>query len=151
MTQQNNFGYPPGGFQQPPQVSFDAYGNQIPADAKTISVLSHLSSLVLYLLTASTLSFVGPLIFWFIYRSKPNYAFVTANSARAFNFNLTMWVINIAAGLLALVTFGLALPISGLVWLATTVCVFVFHIIGAVKSNNGEVYHYPLQIKVLKD
>ncbi|MEX3610947.1 DUF4870 domain-containing protein [Rothia sp. LK2588] len=145
--QNNQFGQNP---HQPHQVR-DAYGNLIPHDAKTISLMAHLSSLVAYLLSATVLSFIGPLIFWFIYKSKPGYAFVTANSARAFNFNVTMAIANIAAWLLTLVTFGLALPISALIWLATGVIMFVFHIIGAIKSNNGEVYNYPMQIRILKD
>ena len=145
--QSNQFGQNP---HQPHQVR-DAYGNLIPHDAKTISLMAHLSSLVAYLLSATVLSFIGPLIFWFIYKSKPGYAFVTANSARAFNFNVTMAIANIAAWLLTLVTLGLALPISALIWLATGVIMFVFHIIGAIKSNNGEVYNYPMQIRILKD
>lgn len=148
---QQNTAYQQQNFQQPPAPDFDAYGNPIASDAKTMSVISHLSSLVLYLVTASTLSFVGPLVFWFIFKKKPGHQFTTVNSARAFNFNFTMWIINIAAGLLAIITLGLALPISALVWAATTVLVFVFHIIGAVRASRGEVYNYPMQIKILKD
>lgn len=146
-----NASYQQQNFQQPPAPDFDAYGNPIAPDAKTMSVISHLSSLVLYVITASTLSFAGPLIFWFIFKNKPGHQFTTVNSARAFNFNFTMWIINIAAGLLAIITLGLALPISGLVWAATTVLVFIFHIIGAVRASRGEVYNYPMQIKILKD
>lgn len=136
-------------FQQP--VDFDAYGNPIATDAKTMSLLSHLSSLILNIVTASTLSFLGPLIFWFIYKDKPGYKFTAANSARAFNFNFTLWLINLAGWIILIITFGLGTPVSALIWMATTVLMFVFHIIGAVRANRGEVYDYPMQIKILKD
>lgn len=166
-SQQNNaqtggaqfsYGNQQGAYQQPGQQfpggkppEYDAYGNLIPGDAKTISLLSHLSSVVLYIITASTLSFVGPLIFWMIYKDKPGYAFVAANSARAFNFNLTIWIVNIACIILTFLTLGIGALVTIPVLIVAGVLVFVFHIIGAVKSSRGEVYDYPMQIRVLKD
>lgn len=132
------------------QQTFDAYGNPIPSDAKMIAVLSHLSSLVATVLSATFLSFVAPLIFWFIYKDKPGYAFVRVASAGAFNFNFTMWVINMAAWLIIVITFGIAAVFMWIVFLATTIAMLVFHIIAAVKANNGEVYNYPMQIRILK-
>lgn len=132
------------------QQTFDAYGNPIPSDAKMIAVLSHLSSLVATVLSATFLSFVAPLIFWFIYKDKPGYAFVRVASAGAFNFNFTMWVINMAAWLVIVITFGIAAVFMWIVFLATTIAMLVFHIIAAVKANNGEVYNYPMQIRILK-
>lgn len=132
------------------QQTFDAYGNPIPSDAKMIAVLSHLSSLVATVLSATFLSFVAPLIFWFIYKDKPGYAFVRVASAGAFNFNFTMWVINMAAWLVIVITFGIAAAFMWIVFLATTIAMLVFHIIAAVKANNGEVYNYPMQIRILK-
>ncbi|MEU4207901.1 DUF4870 domain-containing protein [Rothia terrae] len=132
------------------QQTFDAYGNPIPSDAKMIAVLSHLSSLVATVLSATFLSFVAPLIFWFIYKDKPGYAFVRVASAGAFNFNFTMWVINMAAWLVIVITFGVAAVFMWIVFLATTIAMLVFHIIAAVKANNGEVYNYPMQIRILK-
>ncbi|QNV37630.1 DUF4870 domain-containing protein [Rothia terrae] len=132
------------------QQTFDAYGNPIPSDAKMIAVLSHLSSLVATVLSATFLSFVAPLIFWFIYKDKPGYAFVRVASAGAFNFNFTMWVINMAAWLVIAITFGIAAVFMWIVFLATTIAMLIFHIIAAVKANNGEVYNYPMQIRILK-
>lgn len=115
-----------------------------------IAVLSHLSSLVATVLSATFLSFVAPLIFWFIYKDKPGYAFVRVASAGAFNFNFTMWVINMVAWLVIVITFGIAAVFMWIVFLATTIAMLVFHIIAAVKANNGEVYNYPMQIRILK-
>lgn len=143
--------YSPPNFTQQPAPDCDAYGNPIAPDAKTMSLLSHLSSLVLYVVTASTLSFLGPLIFWFIFKNKPGYKFTAASSARAFNFNFTIWLINLGAWALSIITLGLAFPLTGLILLATTVLMFIFHIIGAVRASRGEVYDYPMQVRILKD
>ncbi|MCP3426633.1 DUF4870 domain-containing protein [Rothia sp. AR01] len=129
--------------------TMDAYGNRIPPDARTMAMLSHLSSLASLLISIGSLSFLGPLIFWLIYKDKPGYAFVRACSAQAFNFNFTMWIVNVAAGLLAIVTFGLGFIVAGPIWAITGIMIIVFHIVGAVKANNGEVYRYPLQTKIL--
>lgn len=144
---QQNFQQP--GYQQQPD--FDAYGNPIAPDAKTMSLLSHLSSLILNFVTATTLSFLGPLIFWFIFKDKPGHQFTAANSARAFNFNFTMWLANLLGWLVMIFTLGIGVPISGLIWFATTVLMFIFHIIAAIRASRGEVYNYPMQIKILKD
>ncbi len=141
--------YPTGPAQQP--QTFDAYGNPIPADAKSMAVFSHLSSLLLYVITASTLSFLGPLIFWLIYRNKPGYQFVTANSARAFNFNFTIWLINLLAWIFTIITLGLGVFITIIIIGCTTILLFIFHIIASIKSGQGEVYNYPLQIKLLSN
>lgn len=132
------------------QPTFDAYGNPIPQDAKTMAVLSHLSSVLGTLLSAGFLSFIGPLIFWFVYKDRPEYSFVRAASAGAFNFNIAMWFINIATVFLCIITFGLFLVVAWFIWALTGIAMIVFHIIGAVKANRGEIYNYPFQIKLLK-
>lgn len=136
------------GAQQPAQM-FDAYGNPIPTDAKSMAVLTHLSGLLGLVFTATFASFIGPLIFWLVYKDRPGYAFVRVAAAGAFNFSFTMWIINIATWLITILSFGLAAfftwIIFGLIWAA----LIVFHIIAAVKANNGEVYHYPMTIKIL--
>lgn len=116
-----------------------------------MAVFSHLSSLLLYVITASTLSFIGPLIFWLIYRNKPGYQFVTANSARAFNFNFTIWLINLLAWIFAIITLGLGVFITIIIIGCTTILLFIFHIIASIKPGQGEVYNYPLQIKLLSN
>ena len=142
---------PEGHSQSAPGSSrdFDAYGNRIPSDARTMAVLAHLSTLVILLVTAGWLSILGPLIFWLIYKDKPGYAFVRYSSAQAFNFNLLVWIINIAAWILVIVTFGIGIVIALPVWVVVNIIAIVCHIIGAVKANRGEVYPYPMKISVL--
>lgn len=133
----------------PQDRSFDAYGQPIPSDARTMAVLSHLSTVVILLLTAGWLSILGPLVFWLIYRNRNGYQFVRVASAEAFNFNALVWIINIAAWILVFVTLGVGIVIALPVWLVVNVAAFVFHIIGAVKANKGEIYRYPLKISIL--
>ena len=117
---------------------------------RVLAVLSHLSSLLGLVASVGTLSFLGPLIFWFVYRDRPEYAFVRTCSAGAFNFNLMLWLVNIAAGILAVVTLGIGLIAAVPIWGVTSLAAIIFHIIGAVQAHHGEVFRYPLQIRVLR-
>lgn len=131
------------------QPTFDAYGNQIPSDAKSMALFAHLSGLIGLVVTVSSLNFIGPLIFWFIYKDKPGYQFVRYAAAGAFNFSFTMWLINVAVWILTIATLGIAAVFTWIILLAVWVALIVLHIIAAVKANNGQVYDYPMAIKVL--
>ena len=145
-TGQHGYGQGPNATSQ----TYDAYGNLIPADAKSMAMFAHLSGLLGLILTASFASFVGPLIFWAIYKDKPGYAFVRMAAAGAFNFNFTLWLVNIAAWVLTLVTFGLAGLFTWIIFIGVWVALIVVHILAAVKANNGEVFTYPMTLTVLK-
>ena len=145
-TGQHGYGQGPNATSQ----AYDAYGNLIPADAKSMAMFAHLSGLLGLILTASFASFVGPLIFWAIYKDKPGYAFVRMAAVGAFNFNFTLWLVNIAAWVLTLVTFGLAGLFTWIIFIGVWVALIVVHILAAVKANNGEVFTYPMTLTVLK-
>ena len=145
-TGQHGYGQGPNATSQ----TYDAYGNLIPADAKSMAMFAHLSGLLGLILTASFASFVGPLIFWAIYKDKPGYAFVRMAAAGAFNFNFTLWLVNIAAWVLTLVTFGLAGLFTWIIFIGVWVALIVVHILAAVKANQGEVFTYPMTLTVLK-
>lgn len=123
--------------------------HRISADQRTLAILTHLSTLVIGLLTSNVLAFIAPLIVWLICRDKPGYDFVRRCAAKAFNFNVTLGAVNLVLWVLTFLTLGLAgiitLPLICLVYVAS----LVFHIIAAVKASNLEVYEYPLQIRVL--
>jgi uncharacterized Tic20 family protein len=120
--------------------------------------LLHLSAFFGYMVPFGAI--VGPLVIWEINRSKSD--FVDANGKEAINFNLSYllytfllglsivpFVIrSIFAGLHHLDLFGIisAASIIGLI----AIVKFVLIIFAAIKSNQGEVYHYPLTIKFIK-
>lgn len=150
FPQNPGYAQQPGFAHQPGAGNYDAYGNPIPNDARTMAVLAHLSSLAGLFFTATFMNFVGPLIFWLIYKDKPGYAFVTHAAAGAFNFSFTVWVINIVAWIFTFVTFGFGVFISAPVIAVVSIASIVFNIIAATKAHAGEVYNYPMTIRVLK-
>jgi uncharacterized Tic20 family protein len=116
------------------------------SEERSMALLAHLSTLVAMVVSVGWLSFVGPLILWFIHKDKS--AFVRQSAAGAFNFNLSMWVLSII-GWICIFTLILAIP--GVILLAiSAIGQIVFHIIGAVRANRGELYRYPMQfIRIL--
>ncbi len=123
-------------------------GQLSPSEERTWSILAHLSAPIAFLFSVGLLNFVGPLIIWAIFKDRSPK--VRIASAGSFNFNLSIWVVNIAFGILALVTLGVGLIIAIPAWIATFVLALVLHIVAAVKASNGAVYTYPFQIPVLK-
>lgn len=110
------------------------------SNTKVLAIITH----GLTILT----SFVGPLVFWLIYKDKqdPDSQYIAANSRHAFNFSLTMLLAGIAlsivTGILAIITLGLASPLTALAG-APGIVLVVFAIIAMVKVGEGEVYEYP--------
>ncbi len=116
-------------------------------DDRTMAVLAHLSAPAAFILSAGTLSILGPLIIWFIYKDRS--AMVRHASAGAFNFNVSFWVVNVLALILAFLTFGIGLVLAIPVWLITFVVAAIAHIKGALRASQGERYEYPFQIRIL--
>jgi uncharacterized Tic20 family protein len=90
------------------------------------------------------IGFLSPLIFWLIYKDRST--FLDANLKSALNFQLTMIIAYIAAGILSAVTFG----VLSILYLAIAVLLIVFCIMAFVKTRNGENYTYPLSIPFVK-
>ena len=90
------------------------------------------------------IGFISPLIFWLIYKDRSK--FVDTNLKSALNFQLTMIVAWIAAGILSAVTFG----ILTILYLVIAVLLLIFCIMAFVKTRNGEDYKYPLSIPFIK-
>ena len=70
--------------------------------------------------------------------------FVAAHTKTALNFQLTMLIASVVAGILTIIIIGfILLPAIGIV-------IIVFSIIAAMKANAGEFYTYPMSIKFIK-
>jgi uncharacterized Tic20 family protein len=104
-------------------------------DEKTWGLLSHLSGIFLGL--------VGPLIIWMI--KKEEMPFVNQEAKEALNFQITLAIGYVAAGIL-----GHSLHISSLLYPALGICNLVFSIMGAMKANEGTAYAYPFSLKLVK-
>ena len=85
---------------------------------------------------------MGPLVVWLIKKSE--HPFVDDQGKEALNFQISMTIYGIVAGLLIFVLIGIPLLI-GLI-----VANLVLIIIAAVKASNGESFRYPCTIRFIK-
>lgn len=149
---QDPHGQQPYGYgQQPPgQPPFQPYQGGGPAnpDDRTWGGAAHWSALIGAFVA---LAFLGPLLVMLVKGNQSGY--VRAQAVESLNFQLSMLIYGIVGtvvGMVAVfVTFGfgvlLVLPLAlafGAWWL-------VFTIIGSVKASNGELYRYPLTIRMV--
>ncbi|WP_193311505.1 DUF4870 domain-containing protein [Georgenia satyanarayanai] len=137
-------GYPPYGQQPYPQ---QAYGQptQSGGDDRTIAMLAHLSPLIALVLSAGVLSFIGPLIVWFVWRDRS--PLIRNAAVSAFNFNVTVWVANAIAWVCVFTV--ILIPLSIALWVGAFIVQLVLSIKGAMSASRGEVYRYPLQVPIL--
>jgi uncharacterized Tic20 family protein len=68
---------------------------------------------------------------------------IDAHGKEALNFQISMLIYNIVAGVLCLVLIGFALLA------ALHILNVVFVIIAALKASEGQIYRYPLTIRLL--
>jgi uncharacterized protein len=107
-------------------------------DDKTMALLIH----VLGIFTG----FLGPLILWLV--KKDASPFVNETGKRALNWQFSALIYY---GACFLLTFTIILaPFTLLAMVALWVLNLVFCILGAMKANQGQVYTYPLSIRLLK-
>jgi len=109
-------------------------------NVRTWCVACHLSALAGFVLPAFG-HVLGPLIVWLIKRGdSPE---IDAHGKEALNFQISMLIYNLVAGVLCLVLIGFAL-------LAVLhILNVVFVIIAALKASEGQMYRYPLTIRLI--
>ncbi len=117
----------------------DAFGTA-PSEARTWAMLCHLAALV-GLLGNGIGFLIGPLIVWLWKRGE--HPFIDEQGKEALNFQITMFIAFVVAGLLVLVAVGLLLlPILVLLEV-------ILPIVAALKANKGEHYRYPIAIRFI--
>ncbi len=130
--------------EQPPQqevVTETPETKEVNKDARMWAMICHLSGLAGFVIPIVG-CVVGPLIIWQI--KKDDFTFVNEQGKEAVNFQISMLIYGIIAGLLCFACVGVfLLPVVGVVDL-------VFLLIAAVKANNGFHYRYPLSIRFIK-
>ena len=152
MTQQPGFqqygGPNPGGPGGPGGPYGHQPGNQPAAvrpEDRTAAALAHAASLIAMVISAGWLSFVGPLVMWFIYKDRS--PFVRQAAAGSFNFNLGLWLMSIVGWIFIITVIGI--PV-GLILLAVSFLgQIIGHVIGTLRATKGESMNYPFQLKVL--
>ena len=113
-----------------------------PTEERTTGVLAHGVALGATVLSGGVLGFVAALVMYLIYRDRG--PFVRAHTANALN-------IQIIAGIVMLISLPLMIVLVGfltfgLAWLFAV----ILHIIGMVKSNNGEWWTPPMTPQFVK-
>jgi uncharacterized Tic20 family protein len=125
----------------------DADTTPVPApsgSSRAGAIIAHLSAPIAALLSAGSLSLLGPLIVWLAMRHDP---FARRAAAGAFNFNLSFWVLYLISWLLILTVVGalIGIPLIIVLFLVSAWC----HIKGAIRASDNRPYDYPFQIRVL--
>jgi uncharacterized protein len=106
------------------------------ADQRNWAMIAHLSALVMFV---GVPSFVGPLVVWLIKREE--HPFIAEHGREALNFNISVLIYGVIAGVLVLVLIGILLLIAlGIVWLVLTIQ-------AGLAASRGEAYRYPLTIR----
>jgi uncharacterized Tic20 family protein len=103
----------------------------------TMGMLCHLSALAGYMIPFGNIA--GPLIVWMLKRQEM--PFVETEGKESVNFQISMLIYHMVAGLLCFLLIGfLLLP-------AVIVANIVFTILAALKAANGESYRYPFCLR----
>ena len=114
-------------------------------DERAASIVAHLSAPAAAILSAGWVSFLGPLIVWFIYRNRS--AAVRRAAAGAFNFNVAFSILYIVGWVLVFTLVGI--PVALVLWAVIFLVAAWCHVKGALRSARGESYDYPFQIRIL--
>jgi uncharacterized Tic20 family protein len=116
----------------------------LPASSRLAAILAHLSAPIAALLSAGSLSLLGPLLVWLVKKDDP---YARRAAAGAFNFNLSFWLLYLVSWLLILTVVGavVGIPLIIALFVVSAWC----HIKGAIRAADDRPYDYPFQIRVL--
>jgi uncharacterized protein len=112
----------------------------ISSDDKLWAAIAHFSSLAVY--ASGVGHILGPLIIWLWKRDTS--PFVAEEAKEALNFNISITIYGVIAGVLVLVFVG--------VFLLAALGIFhlVFVIVAGLKALEGRPYRYPLNLRLIK-
>ena len=109
-------------------------------DARKWATVCHLSALV-GLLGNGIGFLLGPLIVWLLKREDD--PFIDEQGKEAVNFQITMFLVMLLAGILALLLVGfLIMAVVGLVMI-------ILPIVAAIQANEGRPFRYPFTIRFI--
>ena len=111
------------------------------SNVRTWCVLAHATALAGFLVPVAG-HIVGPLIIWLAKRvDSPE---IDAHGKESLNFQLSMLIYNVIAGVLCLLIIGFAI-------------LFVLHIlnvvlviVASIQASEGKLYRYPISIRLIK-
>jgi uncharacterized Tic20 family protein len=112
--------------------------------SRMAAILAHLSAPIAALLSAGSLSLLGPLLVWLLKKHDP---YARKAAAGAFNFNLSFWLLYLVSWVLIFTVVGaiVGIPLIIILFVVSAWC----HIKGAIRAADDRPYDYPFQIRVL--
>ncbi|WP_054953605.1 DUF4870 domain-containing protein [Flaviflexus massiliensis] len=130
-----------------PYRGSDAWNNEprYSDDERTWAILAHLSAPAGTIFSAGWLGFLGPLLIWMFQKNKSR--LVRKASARAFNYSLALFLLNIVAWM-CFFTF-LLIPLAIVLWVLEFILILWSPIRGAMAASKGKIYRYPFSIPIL--
>lgn len=123
-----------GSVQSGPEGSGGQTAGVISQDSKNMAMLCHLLELFT--------NFLGPLILWIL--KKDQDAFIDEQGKEALNFQITVLIASLVAGITAVLCVGVILAV------AVGIADIVFSIMACVAASKGEHYRYPASIRLVK-
>jgi uncharacterized Tic20 family protein len=106
------------------------------SDEKTWALISHFGGIVV--------GFIAPLVALLVKGNES--ATVRAHAVEALNFQITWGVITIVAWIIAVCSFGFLFFLPFIAWIV----VVVFCILAGMKANEGQLYTYPMTVRLVK-
>lgn len=121
----------------------------ITSDQQTWRVLAHASALIQFV---GIPSFVGPLLVWLFRREDP---VVEPHAREALNFQLSLAIYFIVGGIVAVIALvtivGIPFALLIVLFLAVLfVAEIVFAILASLAASRGEMYRYPMNLRLIK-
>ena len=110
--------------------------SEVSQDDRTMAMIGHLSGIVA--------GFIGPLIIWLINKDKTDKGWLNDQAKEALNFQITVFIAYVVAGVLTIVLIGMLLiPVI-------MIANLVLCIMAGMKANEGVDYRYPFAIRLIK-
>jgi uncharacterized protein len=107
---------------------------------RTWCILAHATALVGFLVPVAG-HIVGPLVIWLAKRQdSPE---IDAHGKESMNFQISMLIWNVIAGILCLILIGI--PILILLHILN----IIFVIVASIQASEGKLYRYPLAIRLI--
>src|SRR3989441_10284663 len=111
------------------------------SNVRTWCVLAHATALAGFFVPWAG-HILGPLIVWLAKRGDS--AEIDAHGKESLNFQISMLICNLIAGILCLVLIGVV--ILGILHLLNLVLV----IVASIQASEGKFYRYPISIRLIK-
>ena len=123
--------------------------SRIPAHERNWAVGVHVGVLILAVMTSWFAGFAGMLGAGIVILARPlGSEFVVEHAKEAFNFNFSLFVYCLAAGVFSIMTLGLGLILAAPFWIVLAIMWLVCSIQAAARASEGLSYRYPLTWRV---